>query len=521
MRCWRVAQARARRLAASAAGARDDIEAGPAVVTERSHALLGDQPIRLNVSGQPMLTSLRSLTKHPGSVLAAVASAFHAQQQELRTTASAGDHNGARGELFLDRDPEPFGHLLSWLRTGCVPPRLDRASAARLETEARFFCLPALAEACATASPGSAALSHAELLACINAGQPGAVQLSGADLRGLRIPGAKLAKAHMPGCELGGADLRGADLRGACLNDVLLRGTQLDDAQLQDAELARVDLSKASLRGVRLDGATLTQAVLPEDLQAAFGTEALDLSRCKLAGVDLRERDLRAWRLWGADLRGCLLDGSALPSDLHGVALAPGASLLALGLSGVAGVSFAGGVLAGCDLRDCDCRGWDFTGCDCTGADFRRADLSGAKLAGAKLTNARLHEAEGADLSGATLTGSDLRLMGLHGAAISLMRAALEECDASGCDARGWKLRGATCSRGNFSRADLTGVDLNGTTLVGGSARMLCLPCLPALSRLSDPFPSDAAAQTRSSTRRAGSTSARRSSPAATCARWA
>ncbi|KAL1512204.1 hypothetical protein AB1Y20_005468 [Prymnesium parvum] len=81
--------------------------------------------VRLNVGGSRFETTVGTLTGHG----------------KLKTFfSSLLRHNGLEGELFIDRDGESFGPLLSFLRTGelHVPPRLSEAA---LRLEADYYCI--------------------------------------------------------------------------------------------------------------------------------------------------------------------------------------------------------------------------------------------------------------------------------------------------------------------------------------------------------------------------------------------
>jgi hypothetical protein len=65
--------------------------------------------LKLNVSGKIFVTSRSTLCKYPKSVLAEM---FSKQQIQ---------HRDDRGAYFIDRNPEVFQHVLTWLRYGTFP----------------------------------------------------------------------------------------------------------------------------------------------------------------------------------------------------------------------------------------------------------------------------------------------------------------------------------------------------------------------------------------------------------------
>lgn len=75
-----------------------------------------------------------------------------------------------------------------------------------------------------------------------------AVDLEGADLRGMN-----LAEASLINARLAGANLEGADLRKARLPSADLSGANLREADLRGASLHRANLIGADLRGARFD----------------------------------------------------------------------------------------------------------------------------------------------------------------------------------------------------------------------------------------------------------------------------
>ncbi len=116
-----------------------------------------------------------------------------------------------------------------------------------------------------------------------------AIDLQGADLRGLNLVAANLSGINLTDADLSGANLNAADLQdsvlvgvtgiqtslmGACLDRANLLGSCLLRANLMRARLRRSNLGRARLRGANMASCQLGQAVL---------------IRADLSGVDLSD----------------------------------------------------------------------------------------------------------------------------------------------------------------------------------------------------------------------------------------
>lgn len=86
------------------------------------------QPVRLNVGGEYLSTTLQTLTRYPASLLGALFG-----DKQLWSVADD-------GSVFLDRDPQPFKILLSFLRNQTLPTEPNELSL--LEREAAFWRIP-------------------------------------------------------------------------------------------------------------------------------------------------------------------------------------------------------------------------------------------------------------------------------------------------------------------------------------------------------------------------------------------
>lgn len=156
------------------------------------------------------------------------------------------------------------------------------------------------------------------------------VDLSNADLPGIRLPfamldGAILSRSELPGAELVNSSLREADLREANLSSAEMRKADLTEAWLHRSTMAYAHLQQVIAVEAKLQGANISHA----ELTKARFTQA-DLSECVMKGVsargavfrdaslvradlsdaDLAYADLSGANLTGANLTGAILDGA-------------------------------------------------------------------------------------------------------------------------------------------------------------------------------------------------------------------
>jgi Pentapeptide repeats (8 copies) len=111
------------------------------------------------------------------------------------------------------------------------------------------------------------------------------VDLSGADLSGVRFFAGNLRGADLSGALLIRAVVDMANLSGALLGGADLRWAHLFGSDLRGADLSGADLSRADLTGANLSRADLESAILVDtDLTGA------DLTGCRIYGVS-------AWRV--------------------------------------------------------------------------------------------------------------------------------------------------------------------------------------------------------------------------------
>jgi len=98
--------------------------------------------LRLNVGGKHFVTRRGTLCVVEGSLL----------EKMFRTDSNFAPATELQGEIFLDRDPMAFGHVLNYLRDGCrlvVDLKDDEAMLQRLRADADYFGLKELVDECA------------------------------------------------------------------------------------------------------------------------------------------------------------------------------------------------------------------------------------------------------------------------------------------------------------------------------------------------------------------------------------
>ncbi|OUL37052.1 hypothetical protein BV372_04415 [Nostoc sp. T09] len=253
------------------------------------------------------------------------------------------------------------------------------------------------------------------------------IDLSEANLSGVKLSGANFSQANLSIVNLSGANLNKADLSNATLNVARLSGVNLVRAILNNASLNVANLIRADLNHAQLKGASLVRAeLIRADLSCADLFEA-NLSNADLREATLRQANLRRANLSEASLRGSSLTGANLEiANLHAADLGRTdlssanlreaelrkANLSRANLSGadLSGANLRWADLSGANLRWADLSKAKLSGANLTGADLSNANLTNASLVHTNLTQAKLIKAEwiGADLTGAALTGAKL-----------------------------------------------------------------------------------------------------------------
>ena len=253
------------------------------------------------------------------------------------------------------------------------------------------------------------------------------VELSEANLAGVKLSGADLSNANLNVANLSGANLTKVNFSHAQLNVARLSGAYLEGANLTKASLNVANLIRANLSNARLVKASLIRGEL---IRANFSRA--NLLEADLTNADLREATLRHAVLRGANLHQACFRGASLVAANLEQANLNSTDLVRADLSGanlreaeLRQVNMFRAKLSGANLSDANLRWADLRGANLAWADLSGAKLSGANLAGADLSNAnltntsfvhadlteaKLIQAEwvGADLTGATLTGAKL-----------------------------------------------------------------------------------------------------------------
>lgn len=122
------------------------------------------------------------------------------------------------------------------------------------------------------------------------------------DLTHANLAGLKLDEVWIERGRLRGADLTGTDLRRARLSHADLRGAVLTGARLQGADLTLVAAEEASFKNADLRECRLYGA----DLQDA------DLTGADLRGADLRRAKIYKWQLADVNLKNTSLRGASV-----------------------------------------------------------------------------------------------------------------------------------------------------------------------------------------------------------------
>lgn len=153
------------------------------------------------------------------------------------------------------------------------------------------------------------------------------IDLSGANLFGVKLKCSDFTKAILDNAQFGASDLSDSNLSGASLLSSNLSNAELSNADLSNAlltsanmsaaTLKRVNLSEAQLHGADLSGANLEGANL---CNAVF--QGANLSGANFEGVDLSGANLYHADLTGASLKNANLRGAYLSeADLSGAEL--------------------------------------------------------------------------------------------------------------------------------------------------------------------------------------------------------
>jgi uncharacterized protein YjbI with pentapeptide repeats len=94
------------------------------------------------------------------------------------------------------------------------------------------------------------------------------IDLSGADLSGIRLEGADFRGVTLDGAKLRKAFLAVSDFRGASLRFANLEGADLEGADFSKANLYSAYFTDARMAGASILGADICAAIFPADLRA-------------------------------------------------------------------------------------------------------------------------------------------------------------------------------------------------------------------------------------------------------------
>lgn len=179
------------------------------------------------------------------------------------------------------------------------------------------------------------------------------IDVSYADLAGVRLSKKNLLDLDLSDSDFSGADLGEATFTGSVLASANFTNSRLADAILTSSDFYNANFSGADLRNADFRGASLVRAHFRK----------VNLTEVRFTGAVLANADLTRTNFEGSDLTGINLSYS--------------------------------------DLTDANLRGADLTGADMDGAILKNADLTGARLDNTGLS--------GVDLSHANLTHVTLK----------------------------------------------------------------------------------------------------------------
>jgi len=153
---------------------------------------------------------------------------------------------------------------------------------------------------------------------------PFGVDLSGADLSGMRLRHSFLAGAIARASVFTETDLTGSDLRGTDLSASVAIRARFAGSDLKGANLIGLQANQAVFSGADFTGAQLTAAHLKDAQLLGTVFDRTDLSDADLRGAKLMRADLRTSHLLGADLDGAdLTNARQLNPGERGVSRKP------------------------------------------------------------------------------------------------------------------------------------------------------------------------------------------------------
>eukprot|EP00658_Telonema_sp_P-2_P000717 TRINITY_DN10262_c0_g1_i1.p1 TRINITY_DN10262_c0_g1~~TRINITY_DN10262_c0_g1_i1.p1 ORF type:complete len:380 (-),score=73.60 TRINITY_DN10262_c0_g1_i1:224-1363(-) len=318
--------------------------------------------VQLDVGGQIFVTTSKSISRAPHSVLATL---WHEHRKK-----------GTSEPLFIDVSPSLFEPILEYLRTGTLRLVPD-TTASQIQQVAEQYSLDELADMCSDASKR---LDTPKVMQLLN----GRRNLSGSDMRLL-----DLSEMDFRGASLYRSRAAGAKLQWALLSG---KDTDLTHASFVDASMEQCDLSHACAKHANLSGARLEDAVLVGAQLQAAEFNSTNMTRANMSSANLDGAHLKGACLEGAEMQNVVLAGADLTDAQAGRANIPKANFRNANMTRSC---LDQAVLASADLR----------GVDLASASLVEADLTGAKLAGAlNLGTATFDNLRGQSAPGWTLT---------------------------------------------------------------------------------------------------------------------
>lgn len=154
-----------------------------------------------------------------------------------------------------------------------------------------------------------------------------AIDLSGADLRGIDLRSVELGEANIRDADirrtsLTKANFKGADLRRAILRESNLEYANLTNTYLKKADFLGANLGRANLGRANLNGADLWGANLKHANLRGANLHKSHLQRANLLGASFKDANLQEAYLEGASFNNAKLNRANLQqADLDGVDL--------------------------------------------------------------------------------------------------------------------------------------------------------------------------------------------------------
>ena len=247
----------------------------------------GDQ-VSLNVGGEAMTTTKRTLTAAPeGTLLEVVFSERHGRL-------------GASGPIVIDRNPKHFCYVLDYLRAvanGQPPTPLRNVPSSVLDgvhAEAKYFGIDALAELANPPAPKpETSITRNQFLMMRVAANPATnfrgMNLAGFDFTGMDLRDCDFSFADLTGCTFSHALLQGATF--ANTKGGVFRGFDFS----KEGDLSGSDFSSYDLTGCNFAGANLSSARF----------ENANLTDCDFKGATVGSAKFKRATIAGADFTGC------------------------------------------------------------------------------------------------------------------------------------------------------------------------------------------------------------------------